>query len=233
MKHSDSATDFITRRDFMKKSALTAGAITLLSQGIGLASGTGGGSSYYVVGQPAGKNPPTEADNRIFADPLTFDGVVYCAKAATLASPANGIDSSEVSISVELHAWIDGESTVYPRPGWTLKGILTGDTFNSEPLVQLDPNATIRHTYKEWEISVDNLSGRGHIVDHHWIEARVNMIDDLPDSLYRQIQCSVSIGHYRQEYIWDDSDTMVPNSEPVELDASLPIPFTMFVERKP
>jgi hypothetical protein len=48
MKHSDSATEFITRRDFMKKSALTVGAITLLSQGIGLASGTGGGSSYYL-----------------------------------------------------------------------------------------------------------------------------------------------------------------------------------------
>jgi hypothetical protein len=47
MKHSDPATDFITRRDFMKKSALTVGAITLLSQGIGLASGTGGASSWW------------------------------------------------------------------------------------------------------------------------------------------------------------------------------------------
>lgn len=41
MNPSDPATDFITRRDFMKKSALTVGAITILSQGIGLAAGLG------------------------------------------------------------------------------------------------------------------------------------------------------------------------------------------------
>lgn len=42
MNTSGSSNNFITRRDFMKKSALTVGAITLLSQGIGLAAGSSG-----------------------------------------------------------------------------------------------------------------------------------------------------------------------------------------------
>ena len=40
MNSIDSSTNGITRRNFMKKTALTAGAVTLLGQGVGLAQGS-------------------------------------------------------------------------------------------------------------------------------------------------------------------------------------------------
>lgn len=63
MNTSDSSIPHFTRRDFMKKSALTAGALIILSQGTALAageSGSGDPSSSYQVpcsGKCNGFNP--------------------------------------------------------------------------------------------------------------------------------------------------------------------------------
>ena len=44
----DFSTNGITRRNFMKKTALSVGAVTLLGQGIGLAAGSSGGGLRWL-----------------------------------------------------------------------------------------------------------------------------------------------------------------------------------------
>lgn len=89
MKHSDSATDFITRRDFMKRSALTVGAITLLSQGIGLASGTGGSSWWDMrcVSPQPGFESDFEADVTILPGMQDFTSFDLKLETFQLADP--------------------------------------------------------------------------------------------------------------------------------------------------
>ena len=48
MNSSDQYSDGITRRNFMKNTALTVGAVTLLGQGIGLAAGSSGGGLRWL-----------------------------------------------------------------------------------------------------------------------------------------------------------------------------------------
>lgn len=91
MNTSGSSNNFITRRDFMKKSALTVGAITLLSQGIGLAAGSGGSSSgssdlwdMKCVAPPQSLTVPTQAVQTTLPLPFyaIFDLIITSNKAA-------------------------------------------------------------------------------------------------------------------------------------------------------
>ncbi len=88
MSPSDSATNFITRRDFMKKSALTVGAISLLAQGVGLALDTSGWfCNALCVGAVA--NIPTIRYWSIdaYGKPFIFElGSCYCSNGHRLGT---------------------------------------------------------------------------------------------------------------------------------------------------
>lgn len=56
--NSVSTNSEITRRNFMKKSLLTAGAVTFLAQGVGLAAGSSSGNYKHVWPQfPSSSQP--------------------------------------------------------------------------------------------------------------------------------------------------------------------------------
>lgn len=49
MKTSTEFENTITRRNFMKKTILTTGAVMLLAQGVGLANGSSGSGGYTCI----------------------------------------------------------------------------------------------------------------------------------------------------------------------------------------
>lgn len=71
MNARDTSANSITRRNFMKKSALTVGAITLLGQGIGLAAGSGSGSGSWgiICGDPTFENSTVSVVKGPFVSP--------------------------------------------------------------------------------------------------------------------------------------------------------------------
>ena len=75
----------------MKKSALTVGAITLLTQGIGLADGTGSGSGNYLhiwPAQPSSTEPDVkDANGNIIIPGYDY---YYCTKCRKGRSAALG-----------------------------------------------------------------------------------------------------------------------------------------------
>jgi hypothetical protein len=105
MNPSDPATDFITRRDFMKKSALTVGAITILSQGIGLAAGLGLSSWWDMkcIAPDASEGDKNKFITAEMTDPTSFNAVFDLILATDKTADAASADGYHETIPPFTH----------------------------------------------------------------------------------------------------------------------------------